>query len=137
MSWPSPPKLIRNSTPTTLIKVKISPSRTPTKMVGSAAGNRILMNNCGPVSLKLRPTLMSTRRVPDRPSMVFRITGGRPATKPIMMMVQALRHADDSDHRAGRERLEERQAEALADVFLDDDALERHHDLRGQGDDEA
>ncbi len=60
-------------------------------MVGNAAGNKILVNNCAPVSLKLLPTLMSTRRVPLSPSMVLRITGGRPAANPIMMMVQALR----------------------------------------------
>ena len=91
MSWPRPPKLIRNSTPTTLISVKIRPSRTPTKMVGSAAGNRILTNCWVGVSLRLRPTLIRTRRVPDNPSTVFRITAGTPATKPIMMMVFSLR----------------------------------------------
>ena len=82
---------MRNSTPTMLMRVKISPSRMPTKMVGSAAGNMILMKSWVGLSLKLRPTLISTLRVAERPSMVLRITGGRPATKPIMMMVQALR----------------------------------------------
>ena len=41
--------------------------------------------------MKLRPTLISTGRVPESPSSVFRITGGSAATKAIMMMVQALR----------------------------------------------
>src|SRR5262249_41756337 len=41
MSWPSPPKLIRNSTPTMLMRAKIMPSLMPTKIDGSAAGNRI------------------------------------------------------------------------------------------------
>src|ERR1019366_8048555 len=91
MSWPRPPKLIRNSTPTMLISAKISPSRSPTKIVGSAAGNRIFQNCCVALRLKLRPTLTSTLRVPAMPSMVFRITGGSAAKNPIMMMVQALR----------------------------------------------
>ena len=56
--------MIRNSTPTILISEKIRPSRNPTKIVGSAAGNRIFQNCCERVRLKLRPTLMSTRRVP-------------------------------------------------------------------------
>ena len=60
-------------------------------MVGSAAGNRIFQNCCVGVRLKLRPTLTSTLRVPAMPSIVFRMTGGSAATKPIMMMVQALR----------------------------------------------
>ena len=42
MTWPSPPKLIRNSTPTILMRQKIRPSRSPTKMVGSAAGKQDL-----------------------------------------------------------------------------------------------
>ncbi len=46
MSWPSPPKLIRNSTPTMLIIAKMSPSRRPTKTDGSAAGSRIFRNCC-------------------------------------------------------------------------------------------
>ena len=60
-------------------------------MVGSAAGSRIIQNCCEPVRLKLRPTSTSTLRVPEMPSMVFRITGGNAATKPSMMMVSALR----------------------------------------------
>ena len=60
-------------------------------MVGNAAGKKIFQNSCTSVSLKLRPTSISTRRVPASPSMVFRITAGRPATKPIMMMVFSLR----------------------------------------------
>ena len=35
----------------------------PTKIVGSADGNKIFQNCCVGVSLKLRPTLISTRRV--------------------------------------------------------------------------
>ena len=34
---------------------------------------------------------ISTRRVPDRPSTVFRITGASPATNPIITIVIALR----------------------------------------------
>ena len=60
-------------------------------MVGSAAGNRIFQNCCERVRLKLRPTLISTRRVPARPSSVFRMTGASPAVKPIITMVVALR----------------------------------------------
>ena len=43
------------------------------------------------MSLKLRPTSISTCRVPARPSTVFRITGARPAAKPIITIVVALR----------------------------------------------
>src|SRR5665647_2224913 len=38
MSWPSPPKLIRNSTPTTLMRAKIRPRRMPTIFVGIRLG---------------------------------------------------------------------------------------------------
>ena len=61
------------------------------KIVGSAEGNWILKNICAGVRLKLRPTFRRTRRVPDKPSMVFRMTAGRPATKPIITMVVAER----------------------------------------------
>ena len=60
-------------------------------MLGSAAGKRIFQNCWACVSLKLRPTSISTRRVPASPSTVLRMTGGRAATKPIITMVIALR----------------------------------------------
>src|SRR5665213_68075 len=47
-----------------LISAKINPSRTPTKMVGSAAGNKIFQNCWVGLRLKLRPTLTSTLRGP-------------------------------------------------------------------------
>jgi hypothetical protein len=43
------------------------------------------------LSLKLRPTSSSTLRVPARPSTVFRITGGSPATNAIITIVVPLR----------------------------------------------
>src|SRR6476659_2469534 len=80
----------RNSTPTILMSAKIRPSRSPTKMVGSAAGNRICQNCCDGVRLKLLPTLISTRRVAESPSSVLRMTGARPAVNPIITIVNAL-----------------------------------------------
>ena len=74
-----------------LIMAKMSPSFSPTKTDGSAAGSRIFQNCCLGESLKLRPTSISTRRVPDRPSTVFRITGASPAANPIITIVVALR----------------------------------------------
>ncbi len=74
-----------------LIIAKMRPSRSPTNTDGSAAGSRIFRNCCAPVSLKLRPTSISTGRVPARPSTVFRITGASPAAKPIITIVVALR----------------------------------------------
>lgn len=60
-------------------------------MVGMAAGNSIFQKRCMGVSLRLRPTSISTGLTRASPSMVLRITGASPATKPIMMMVSALR----------------------------------------------
>ena len=47
-------------------------------MVGSAAGNSIFQNCCDGVRLKLLPTLISTRRVAERPSSVLRMMGASP-----------------------------------------------------------
>ena len=47
----------------------------PVKIAGIAAGNRIFRNICHCVSRSERPTSISTARVADRPSTVFRITG--------------------------------------------------------------
>src|ERR1700738_5307975 len=65
MSCPRPPKLIRNSTPTMLMSEKINPSRSPTKMVGSAAGKSIFQNCWDAVRLKLFPTLIRSELDPD------------------------------------------------------------------------
>src|SRR5689334_21989673 len=73
------------------MSAKIKPSLKPVKIVGSADGNWIFQNICHGESLKVRPTFRRTVLVPDRPSTVFRITAGRPATNPIMMMVVAER----------------------------------------------
>jgi len=61
------------------------------QFVGNAAGRRIIRNCCAVVSLKLRPTLSRTWRVPASPSSVFRITGARPAANPIITIVVVLR----------------------------------------------
>ena len=73
-----------------LMSAKIKPSRSPTKMVGIAAGKRIFQNCWDGVRLKLLPTLISTRRVAKRPSRVLRMTGASPAVKPIITIVSAL-----------------------------------------------
>ncbi len=74
-----------------LIIAKISPSRMPTNTEGSAAGNRIFQSSCDAVSLKLRPTSISTRGAPAKPSVVLRMTGASPEANPIITIVVALR----------------------------------------------
>ena len=77
--------------PTTLMSTKVQLRRMPEKMTGSAAGSRIFRNICDWVSLRLRPTLMSTCRTPIRPSVVLMMMGARPVIVDMTMIVMELR----------------------------------------------
>src|SRR6186997_1864132 len=107
-----------------LINAKMRPSRTPTKIVGSAAGNMIFQNCWVGVRLKLRPTLTRTLRVLAMPSIVFRMTGGSAGFAGLLKKFDAVHQhtAGDAEHRehnAGRQAFAQRQQKPGEYMFLD------------------